>query len=65
MAATSMIEVTRGLTKLLAVGKDLGHVARHGASAHAGARIAEYRPRDREVASQIGGGVAVAVLHPC
>jgi hypothetical protein len=64
MAATYRIEGTRGLTKLLAIGKDLGDVARHGASAHAGARVAENRPRDREVAGQIGGGVAVAVLHP-
>jgi hypothetical protein len=59
-----MIKSIRRLTKLLAVGKDLSHVARDGASAHAGVGVAEDRPRDREVAGQIGGGVAVAVLHP-
>jgi hypothetical protein len=53
------------LTKLLAVGKDLGHVAGEGASAHALGLVAEDGPGDWGDAGELGGGVAVAVLHPC
>lgn len=52
------------LTNLLAVGKHLRNIPRDGASARACVRIAEDRPRDWSVAGQVGGGVAVAVLHP-
>ena len=51
-------------TNLLAVGKDLGHVAGEGASADALGLVAEDGPGDRGDAGELGGGVAVAVLHP-
>jgi hypothetical protein len=58
------IHITRRLTNLLAVGKDLGDVAGDGAGADALGLVAEDGPGDRGVAGELGGGVAVAVLHP-
>jgi hypothetical protein len=63
--APTMIEDTREHTKLLAVCKHLGHVAGDRASAYAGGLVTEDRPWDRGVAGELGGGVAVSVLHPC
>jgi hypothetical protein len=60
-----MIEGIRKLTDLLAVGEYLGNVAGNRACANAGVRVANDRPRDRGTAGQVGGGVAVSVLHPC